>query len=377
MTTKSRYFLVGSAAVLLLGIGGGLAAYYTLHRAAAVPTGLPAELRFVPADAAMVAYADVHSFVSSEVRRQLERLAMGQHRGERQPHEFAGINLEKDVNHVVAYLQPGNAANGGSKSEEPPQALILVQGTFDQAKVEQFLQDHGGSVEDYHGKRVIARQMGERVHSQSSQMDQASPQNPPAPHQNPPVPQQDQPAPHQEQPVQPHVQEALAFIQPDLIATGPIDLVHRALDNSAASASVTTNTELMKLIRDASSGNAWVVGSFDAVSSRMHLPAGVRRQVPPMRLVSVSAHIDCGVNATIKAETTDKAAADQLRDVVRGAVSFVRLQAGSRPELQDTFKSIELGGSGTNVQLSFQITAQAMQAIAPQQPSKRPDQQKQ
>jgi hypothetical protein len=356
MTTRSRYFLVGSAAVLLFGIGGGLVAYYTLNRAPAIPAGLPAELRFVPADAGLVAYADVHSVMSSAMRRELERLTMGLHRGQQQVHEFAGIDLEKDVNHVVAYIQANDAAHSGSPSEEPPRALILVQGTFDQAKVEQFLQDHGGSVEDYKGQHVIARQMEARERQLGPQKDQGpGPQNQPVPH---------------------PIEEALTFVQPDLIATGPIDLVHRALDSSAGAASLSTNTELMRLIRDASSGNAWVVGSFDAVSSRMRLPANVRQQVPPLRLVSVSAHIDGGVKATIKAETADKAAADQLRDVVRGAISFVRLQAGSKPELQETFKSIELGGSGTNVQLSFQLTAEAIRALTPQRPAQEPVQPK-
>jgi hypothetical protein len=357
MTTRSRYFLVGSAAVLLLGIGGGLVAYYTLNRAPAISAGLPAELRFVPADAGLVAYADVHSVMSSDMRRELERIAMGLHHGQQQVHEFAGIDLEKDVNHVLAYIQANDAATSGSRSGEPPRGLILVQGTFDQAKVEQFLQDHGGSLEEYNGKHIIARQIEARDRQLDPQKDQT-----PAP--------QNQPAPQ-------HVEEALAFVRPDLIATGPIDLVHRAVDNSAGTPNLSTNTELMKLIRDASSGNAWVVGSFDAMSNRMRLPASVRQQVPPLRLVSVSAHIDGGVKATIKAETADKAAADQLRDVVRGAISFVRLQAGSRPELQDTFKTIELGGSGTNVQLSFQLTAEAIRALTPQHPAQEPVQPKQ
>ena len=100
----------------------------------------------------------------------------------------------------------------------------------------------------------------------------------------------------------------------------------------------------------------------------------LRQQVPPLRLVSASAHIDGGVKATIKAETADKASADQLRDVVRGAVSFARLQAGSKPELQDSLNSIDIGGTGTTVQLSFMMSADAFRAIVPQRraPSDQP-----
>ena len=41
------------------------------------------------------------------------------------------------------------------------------------------------------------------------------------------------------------------------------------------------------------------------------------------------------------------------------------------------FKSIELGGSGTNVQLSFQLTAEAIRTLTPQHPSQEPGQPKQ
>ena len=52
--------------------------------------------------------------------------------------------------------------------------------------------------------------------------------------------------------------------------------------------------------------------------ARMRLPSALAGQVPPIRLVSVKANINGGVKAVIRAEAGDKAAADQLRDVVRG-----------------------------------------------------------
>jgi hypothetical protein len=324
MTSKSRYFLVGSAAILLIGVAGGLVAYYAFGRAAGAPAGLPAELRYVPADAVMVAYADVHAVMNSEMRRELERLATGPRRGQQQMHEFAGIALDKDINHVVAYLQPEATE---TKSTRPPDALILAQGTFNQSAVEQFVKDHGGSVEEYHGKQVMLRPA-----------DAARPGE----------------------------QTALAFLQPDLIALGAADLVRKAVDHTTSTANITANDDLVRLMRDASSGNAWVVGRFDAVSRRLGIPSSIREQVPPLRLVSASAHIDGGVKAIIKAETADDAAADQLRDVVRGAVSFVRLQSGSKPELADTLKSIEVGGTGTTVHLSFAMTAESFRSMVPQ-----------
>jgi hypothetical protein len=353
MMRKSRYFLVGSALVLLVGLGGGLVAYYTFSRTAGVPAGLPAELRYVPADAALVAYADVNSVMGSDLRREIERMTMGPRRGQQQMREFAGIDLEKDVHRIVAYLQADGAADNAGNAQAPPRGLVLAQGTFNQAAVEQFLKDHGGSLEDYHGRHILVRQMGRRAggaegRGRGRQDSQPAPDGPPAP--------------------RPAEDMALAFVQPDLIAVGPTNLVRRAIDlaDSADVPNVTSDPDLMGLMRDASSGNAWVVGRFDAVSRRMGLPATVQQQVPPLRFVSASAHINGGVKATIKAQTADKAAADQLRDVVRGAMSFVRLQGASKPELQDTLKSIELSGTGNDVQLSFLMTPGTIRAIVPQ-----------
>ena len=102
---------------------------------------------------------------------------------------------------------------------------------------------------------------------------------------------------------------------------------------------------MMTLMRDNAGSTAWVVGQFDEISRRMRLPSAVAGQVPPMRLVAVKANINGGVKAAIRAEAGDKAAADQLRDVVRGFISLGRLQAGGKPELENLLKSIELSGT--------------------------------
>jgi hypothetical protein len=336
MTNKSRYFLMGSAGILLLGLGGGMVAYFVTHRHSQVPAGLPAELRYVPADAQMVAYADVRSVMASEMRRELERMTTGRHR-QQQLHEFAGIDLEKDVNHVIAYMRPPSAGSAETQPPSPPRIILLAQGTFDQPRIEQFIKDHGTAVDDYHGKHIMIRRMDGRTSR----------------------------SPSPEMATTPVHEMAIGFVEPGLIAVGPADLVRLALDASGSAADITTDTDVMKLIRDESSANAWVVGRFDAVSQRMGLPSAVRSQVPPLRLVSASAHVDGGVKARLKAQTADAAAGDQLRDVVRGAIAFARLQAGSKPELQDALKTVEIGGTGADVQLSFAMTSDTLRALAP------------
>jgi hypothetical protein len=349
MTSKSRYFLFGAAALLLIGLGGGLIAYFAYNRVTGLTAGLPTELKYVPADAELVAYADVQSIMKSELRRALDgAVKQGDDKkpGAVAIHDFAGIDVEKQVDHVVAYLEATGKPEPADR--QPPRALVLVQGSFEQSRVEQFIQEHGGTIEDYSGKHIATRRFRERPEAQ---------------------PQTGAPEP----PVS-HEEMAVGFVQPGVIALGQADLVRRTLDGAAAARAtrnVSENAELMKLIRDASGDTAWVVGRFDAMSRRMGMPRSLTEQVPPLRLIAAKANINGGLKATITAETSDQAAADQLRDVVRGFVSLVRLQAGAQPELQDTLKTIELSGSGNTVQLSFAVKPQTVAAVIPQGPGRR------
>ena len=347
MTNKTRYFFIGASVLLVAGIGVGLVAYYGTSRAAAIPSGLPDELRYVPATAELVGYVDVHTVMGSELRRQLERATASERNGDKPKgdiHDFAGIDLETQVNHIVGYLEKidaGAADAQGTQPAEPrrepqPRGLLLAQGTFEQAKVEQFIREHGGTMADYHGRHLALHR--------------------PAP---------DDP---DNKDRQGRGDMAVGFLQPNLIALGHVDLVRRAIDlstNPSAAANVTSNAEVMNMARDASGETAWVVGHFDAVSRRIGVPSALRQQVPPLRMVSAKAHINGGVKATVRAETADQAAADQVRDVLRGFITLIRMQGSAKPELQSTLKTLELGGTGSTVQLSFAMTPEVFLAIMP------------
>ena len=117
---------------------------------------------------------------------------------------------------------------------------------------------------------------------------------------------------------------------------------------SAQPQDLTSNAELMNLIRDMSGSTAWVVGHFDAVSRGMKLPNAVSSQVPPLRLVSARADVNGGVKATLRAETGDQAAAEQLREVVRGFIALARLQAGAKAGVRQRLEIDPAVGHGQN-----------------------------
>jgi len=331
MTKRTRYFLFGAIGALLVGLSGGLIAYLAYDRSASVPAGLPLEVRYVPANAEVVAFANVRDVMTSELRRELmPTIEAGSHKGRQMMSDFAGIDLEKQVHHIVAYVEPHQApAQQDQQRPEIPRLLLLVQGSFEPARIEQFIHDRGGIMEDYKGGKLF-------MHPDAAK------------------------------------QMALGLPGPDLIAIGQVDLVRRAMDRARDGArgaeDITSNDEMMDLIKDNAGSTAWVVGHFDAMRRRMRLPSDFSVQVPPVRLVSMKAHVNGGMKATIRAEAGDKAAADQLRDTVRGFVSLARLHGGGQPGFESALKSIELSGTDKTVQMSFAVAPDTLRMLAPRRP---------
>ncbi len=331
MTRKTRYFVVGAAAVLIVGLGGGLVAYLSYQRSAALPDGVPAEIRYVPANVELIAYADVRAVMNSELRKQLMPTLEGRsHKGHRMMTDFAGVDLEKQVHRVLVYVEPSDPAEPQAENRKIPRAAVLVTGTFDLPRIEQAVRDRAGEFSEYKGRKLLVHRDGAEAF-------------------------------------------AVGLMAPDLIALGQADVVRRVIDLSVEkpgpAGNITDNQEVMRLIRDAAGSTAWVVGHFDAVRRHMKLSAEMGSKVPPLRLVSAKANVNGGIRATVRAEAGDEAAAQELRDAVRGFVSLARLHSGGKAGLDSTLKSIELSGTDKTVQLSFAMSPETLRMIAPHPPA--------
>jgi len=70
-----------------------------------------------------------------------------------------------------------------------------------------------------------------------------------------------------------------------------------------------------------------------------------------------------------KAEAQTDEAAQNLRDVLRGFLAMAKLQAGSRPGMQQMVDSLQLSGEGKVVAMAFNIPSEffdALEAMAKQ-----------
>ena len=138
---KTRYFVAVSAAILAVGLGTGLvASYMGLPVSVFSSAAGPEELQYVPADAAVVAYANVRDVMSSEFRQRFKGLEPSEN-DKNQFEEKTGLNLEQDVDSVVAAVMPKD----GMANNPAGSFLILARARYQAARLEALAVEHGAA----------------------------------------------------------------------------------------------------------------------------------------------------------------------------------------------------------------------------------------
>jgi len=332
MTKRTRYFLIGSVAFLVIGLAAGLLSYFGGIPGAVAEAGVD-ELRYVPSDAVVVAYADVDNLMNSHFRQAVKDIEPGEPRGQNEFNEATGIDIERDVDYVVACLLPEDAA-APSKNKA---GYVLAKGNFDQARIESFIQSKGAQAQDYRGKSLwMAPEGGTRTDDPDAEVRHH------------------------------HHDGALAFIESDVVAFGTPAAVKRAIDLQLGGQNVLANEELSRMIRGVQDGNAWAVGRFDVLTRNAQLPAEISDRIPPITWFSATGHVNGGVSGRLAVETRDNEAAENLRQVVNGFMALARLQAGAnakQTEVNAMLNSIQLEGDGKTVAVSFTMPAEALELL--------------
>jgi hypothetical protein len=308
MTKRTRVFVLGASAFLLVGLASaGVASYVGIAGLQGI--GAPAELSYVPRSAQLLASIDVRHMVDSELGQKL--LASGKGPIPANLLAEAGVNVYTDVDSIVV------AAPGvGPNTEEPP--LALVRGTFDEAKIESTVVGKGGTSDQHLGVRTL--NLGS---------------------------------------------VSLAFVSQGLIAIGSSNNVRLALETGVnGGPSIKDNDEAMRLVNRVDGGDTWIVANFEALQGAP-FPAQVAQQLPAITWFAASGQVDSGISALVHAETRDDQAAKDLQDVVRGLVALARMQVDQQQNLglTDVINSIQLSGEGNTVSFGFSVPAQTLDTI--------------
>jgi hypothetical protein len=316
MSNRTRYFVVTAAAILAVGLTTGLVASYMGLPVAFSRAAGPDELQYVPADAAVVAYANVREIMDSQFRERFRQFEPDT----RERDEFeakTGVNIDSDINSVVAVLTPGTAPQNATNG-----MLLLARGRFEQSRLENLALEHGGQVEDYNGKRLL-------IHRRDTG----------------------------------DAELAIGFLEADLIALGGYDAIKRAIDANGGRNIVSTNADLMRQIGELDGSNAWAVGRFDAIANSGHVPAEIQAHLPAIQWFSAATHINGGVSGVFKAEARDEQSAQNMRDVLNGFLALAKMQSSSQPELKTMVDSLQLSGEGKNLAVSFTLPSELFDAL--------------
>ena len=323
MSNKTRYFVAVSGAILMIGLGTGLVASYMGFPVAVFSSAAgPEELQYVPADASVVAYADVRDVMNSQFRQRFRQLEPStEHKNEFE--EKTGLNFEEDIDSVVA------AVMGRTDLATKPQEgfLLLARGRFQAARLEALALEHGAVIGEYQGKRLI-------THHDPDKTDGT-----------------------------PAHDMAVAFVEADLIAFGSVNTVHAAIDARRENRNVVSNNDMMKLVNEIDNANAWAVGRFDALASQAQLPAQVQNFMPAISWFSAAGHVNGGVSGTIKAEAKDDASAQNLREVIQGVLAVAKMQSGNNPAVKIMADSLVLSGEGKTVAVAFTVPSELLDVI--------------
>jgi hypothetical protein len=315
MTKPTRLFVLVSGGILVAGLGTGLVAAYVggFQNLSILGSSGPGELSYLPASSKVVAFANVREIMDSELHQKLRDLAPRNDNGLSRFEEETGVDVTRDVDYVLAAL--GGEASGTTNPGEP---LIVARGRFDTVRIEGLVRSNGGTVEDYRGVRLLA------IANPSG--DAGS------------------------------MRGALAFVEPGLIAMGADTAVRRAIDAQKGDVpNASSNADIVRLVKTADEGNAWVVAKFDALSSGGQIPPEVLQKLPAINWLTLTGHVNGGLRAAVRAEAKDDAAAKNLRDVLQGILALARLQTGQNNEFAALTNSIELGGDGNTVSLGLSV----------------------
>ena len=157
---------------------------------------------------------------------------------------------------------------------------------------------------------------------------------------------------------------ALAFLETGLLAVGSQTAVKAAIDAKASGNNALKNDDLMGYINEIQSGqSAWAVGRFDAIANSPDMPAEIKQHLPAVQWFSVSTRINGGISGSLRADTADDVAAENLRDVVRGGLAMGRLFSGEDVRMKLLLDSLQMSGTGKTVALSFTVSPEMVEAL--------------
>ena len=154
--------------------------------------------------------------------------------GQKEFQEQTGIDIEHDIDYVVAALATGSRSRPRPAWSWPAAASTTPSSRASPAQ-------HGGTVEDYKGKRLVVAPTGRPRRTTTAESQPTT--------------------------------SSWRSSSPASSRSATSRPSRRAIDAQLTAHSITSNNEMMELVTDIGrNNNAWAVGRFDVIASQAKLP---------------------------------------------------------------------------------------------------------
>src|SRR5690606_26476731 len=146
---------------------------------------------------------------------------------------------------------------------------------------------------------------------------------------------------------------ALALVNANLVVLGKLDAVKAAIDRDLdGGSSILSDGEFVRMLENLENySTLWAIARTSALAST-DLRDEVASKLPGVKWVAASGYVNGGLRASLMAEASDDEAANNLRDVVQGALALARLHADGKPELEPLVQGLQVAGSGRTVSVN-------------------------
>ena len=290
---KTRYFVAISGAILAIGLGTGLvASYMGLPVSVFTSAAGPDELQYVPADAAVVAYANVRDVMDSQFRQRFKSIEPSQQE-QNEFEEKTGLNFEQDVDSVVAAVMPKD-----NLAEQPGRS----RSSFSRAAVSRPRASRPS-------RSSTARRSPTTRASASSPLTTTNADG-----------------------IQARRHGRSASSKPTWSPSAALNTVKASIDAHATNRNVVSNNEMMKLVNEIDNANAWAVGRFDAIATKAGIPNEIAAQMPAISWFSAAGHVNGGVSGTLQGRNQGRShGAEPARRACRASSPWPRCRRATSP----------------------------------------------
>jgi hypothetical protein len=266
-------------------------------------------LRFLPPETQGLAFVDVAALRSAPLVQEVLSRKDVKYPGKLEDFIAAtGIDPRRDLDRVTM-------------AKLTRDAFLVAQGRLDKFKIEQYLKDQGKRSEAYLGQTVYRD--GDR---------------------------------------------AVAVLDNNIVVTGQVDAVKKALDQRQLPGSPPLRSDLVSAIQSIEAGNqVWAVGDVSVENlgaMGVRSPEPVADMMKALRSGTYQMRIDTGIHAKAVGTFADAQSAKDTGDLARGALAVVKLQAAKqRPEMLPLLSGVDVSTSGSTVVVRIEESGEALKKL--------------